>query len=203
VTIAIGCATTGPPLFAEKANYLGPMSVGSSYVYERRNSGSFGSDTHLRPTKALGEKTWQGQKLNASEAKDFTVLSEPSSGKWVAIVREDKTILSFDPPQGYTYPIWVGKTWTEAYRITNHITGKTSNVEIRFSVEAKEEIKVPAGTYKVFRVTWNYTDGTQEDTSWHSPELGIFIKYKSQRTAKHPMGPGVQYTELFSHDIRR
>jgi hypothetical protein len=74
-------------------------------------------------------------------------------------------------------------------------------VETKWNVEAREEIKVPAGTFKVFRVT--NSDPTTESTYWWSPELGIFIKSKSQRTAKHPLGPGVRESELISYDFKK
>jgi hypothetical protein len=201
VMFAAGCATTGAPFFATKADNPGPIPSGSSYVNERRDSGSFGSATVRQTFRALGEQTWQGRKVYASEGPEGTLLSEVPSLKWVAFVKEGKTLFSWDPPLGYNYPLWVGKTWTEVYRITNHVSGKTSTVEIRWNVEAKEEVKVPAGTFKVFRVT--NSDPTSESITWWSPELGIFVKFKSQRTEKHPLGPGVRETELISHDIRR
>jgi hypothetical protein len=121
--------------------------------------------------------------------------------KWIAFVKDGKPIVSNDPPLGWNYPIWVGKTYTEVYRITNHMSGQTITREILWSIEAKEEIKVPAGTFRVFRV--KNTDPTTESINWWSPDLGIFIKSKSVRTNKHPMGPGVQESELYSHTIRR
>ena len=198
---AVGCATTGPPFFAVRADNPGPIPAGSSYVSERRDSGSFGSATVRQTFRALGEQNWQGRKVYASEGPEGTVLSEVPSLKWVAFVKEGKTLFSWDPPLGYNYPLWVGKTWTEVYRITNHVSGKTSTVEIRWNVEAREEIKVPAGTFKVFRIT--NSDPTTEAITWWSPELGVFVKFKSQRTAKHPLGPGVRETELISYDIKR
>ena len=201
VMFAVGCATTGPPLFGAKGEHPGPMPEGSSYLVERRDSGSFGSGTYLLTYKSLGIQTWQGRKVTTSDSPEGTLLSDPTSMKWVAFVKGTTPLVSWDPPLGWSYPIWVGKTWTESYRVTNHGSGKTSNLEIRWNVEAKEEIKVPAGTFKVFRVT--NSDPTSESITWWSPELGTFVKSKSQRTAKHPMGPGVRETELISHDFKR
>ena len=201
VMFAVGCATTGPPFFAEKAYFPGFCPAGSTWGYERRDSGSFGSGIVQYTTKSLGEQTWQGRKVYAHEAPEATLLLEVPSSKFVAFVKGTKPLMSFDPPIGFDYPLWVGKTWTSSHLTTNHVSGKTSTVEMRWNVEAKEEIKVPAGTFKVFRVT--NTDPTTENTNWWSPELGIFIKTKSQRTEKHPMGPGVRETQLISYDIKK
>ena len=201
VMFAVGCATTGPPFFAAKADNPGPHPAGSTWTTERRDSGSFGSGTVRLTTKSLGEQTWQGRKVNALEGPEGTLLQELPSLKWVAFVKGTTPLVSWDPPLGWSYPIWVGKTWTESYRVTNHGSGKTSNLEIRWNVEAKEKIKVPAGTFKVFRIT--SSSGDTETINWWSPEVGTFVKSKSQRTAKHPMGPGVRETELISHDFKR
>ena len=203
VMVAVGCATTGPPLFGAKGYSPGPAQAGSSWTVERRDSGSFGSGTYLITTKSLGEQTWQGRKVYAYEGPEGTLLLDASTTKWVAFVKAGKPIISNDPPLGWNFPIWVGKTYTETYRVTNHISGKTSTREVRWNVEAKEEIKVPAGTFTVFRITNTDTNGSSETTNWWSPEVGTFIKSKSQRTAKHPMGPGTQETELISYDIKR
>jgi len=201
VMFTVSCATTGPPFFAEKAYFPGFCPAGSTWGYERRDSGSFGSGILQYTTKSLGEQTWQGRKVYAHEAPEATLLLEVPSSKFVAFVKGTKPLMSFDPPIGFDYPLWVGKTWTSSHLTTNHVSGKTSTVEMRWNVEAKEEIKVPAGTFKVFRVT--NTDPTTENTNWWSPELGIFIKTKSQRTEKHPMGPGVRETQLISYDIKK
>jgi hypothetical protein len=201
VALAVGCATTGPPFFAEKADYPGPMPTGSTWTTERRDSGSFGSKTVQNTTKSLGEQTWQGRKVYAYEGPEGTLLLEAPSSKFVAFVKGSNPLFSYDPPLGFTYPLWVGKTWTETYRVTNHMSGTTTTREIRWSVEAKEEIKVPAGTFKVWRVS--NIDPTTESTNWWSAELGIFIKSKTQRTANHPNGPGVQETQLISYEIKK
>ena len=201
VMFAVGCATTGPPFFAEKVDFPGFRPVGSTTTAERRDSGSFGTGTVQQTTKSLGEQTWQGRKVYAYEGQEGMVLLEIPSSKFVAFVKGTTPLISFDPPMGFDYPLWVGKNWTTTNRITNHGTGKTSTVETQWNVEAKEEIKVPAGTFKVFRVTG--TDPTTENTYWWGRELGIHIKTKSQRTVKHPLGPGVRETELISYDIKR
>jgi hypothetical protein len=199
LAFAVGCATTGPPLFGAKADRPGLLPAGSSWVYERRDSGSFGSGTYLITTKSLGEQTWQGKKVYAYESPENTILLEATSNKWVAVVKGTTPLQIMDPPLGWDYPIWVGKSWTQVYNFK--FPKQTATSETRWKVEAREEIKVPAGTFKVFRVT--YSDTWSELIMWWSPEFGIWIKSKSQRNAKSTFGPGVREAELYSYDFKK
>jgi hypothetical protein len=38
-----------------------------------------------------------------------------------------------------------------------------------------------------------------DNVSWYSPELGIFVKQMNRRTDKHPQGAGTQNVELVSY----
>jgi hypothetical protein len=184
-----------------KAYHPGPVPTGSSWVMERRDSGSFGSSTVQQTYRSLGEQTWQGKKVYAYDGPESTLLSELPSMKRVAYVKETTPLFSYDPPLGHSYPLWVGKIWEENNQITFHKMGATFGVLTKWKVEAQEEIKVPAGTFKVFRVI--RSDIGQEDTDWWSPDLGISIKYKIQRNAGHPNGPGVRELELISYDFKK
>ena len=97
--------------------------------------------------------------------------------------------------------MWVGKTWTLDWILIVHSSGQKIPVNSRWTVEAKEKIKVPAGTFEVFRVS--YGDPGTDILSWWSPELGINVKRREQRNGFHYIGPGVRETELISHTIRR
>jgi hypothetical protein len=70
------------------------------------------------------------------------------------------------------------------------------------TVEAFEEVTVPAGTFKAFRVRASNNMGEQS-VNWLSPELGLFVKGRTERTAEHPAGAGVREMELKTVDVRR
>ena len=203
LAFAVGCAGTGSILSIEKADNPGPVPAGSSWVQERRDSGSFGSGTLRQTWKSLGEQTWQGRKVYAYayDNPEGTRLSDVQSLKLVAYVKGTSPLVTYDPPVGWDYPLYVGKNQTQTYQMTLHESGQSLNFQGTFSVEAKEEIKVPAGTFKVFRIVFS-SPGTNE-IYWWSPELGINVKYKSVRTEEHYAGPGVRETELISYDIKR
>lgn len=202
VMFATGYATATPPPGAPRAD--GPVIhlPGSSWVIAVRASGSLGSEDGEQTIRARGEQTWQGRKVYAYEGQEETSLVEFPSRGVVARLRGSTPLESWDPPNGWNWPIWVGKSWTNHFRITNHRTGQTGNVvQGTWKVEAHEDIKVPAGTFRVFRVS--YHDVNAEHLHWWSPELGISVKLKWQRTVRHLAGPGTREWELVSHDIRK
>ena len=136
VAFIVGCATTGPPLFGANGYHPGPVPTGSSWVMERRDSGSFGSSTVQQTYRSLGEQTWQGKKVYAYDGPESMLLSELPSMKRVAYVKGTTPLFSYDPPLGHSYPLWVGKTWEEINQITFHRMGSTFGVLTKWKVEA-------------------------------------------------------------------
>jgi predicted transcriptional regulator YdeE len=67
------------------------------------------------------------------------------------------------------------------------------------TVEAYEEVTVPAGTYMTFKVKTSNTLG-DENVQWWNPDLGLFVKSKLTRTSKSAQGPGTRETELVSYN---
>ncbi len=157
------------------------VPAGSTWVNAIRESGSFGAATGERLNRSRGEQVWQGRKLHAYEGQESTILMEIPTARWVARVRGSTPLESWEPALGWQWPIWVGKSWTENFRYTNHQRGGTSSVQGWFKVEAFEDVKVPAGSFKAFRIS--YSDGSTENVSWWSPENGIVVKSGSAAVA--------------------
>jgi hypothetical protein len=67
-------------------------------------------------------------------------------------------------------------------------------------VEAYEDVKTPAGTFKAFRIVLG--DQSLRTTQWYSPELGLFIKTRTERLAGFFAGPGMREIELVSYDFK-
>lgn len=197
VLLAGGCAVVEP-----KAERYQPPAVGSSWTVSQRSTGSYGKDAQFQVTR--GEATWEGKSAIAlSSSLGTTTMATPDAGRWMAVVGKDgKPILGWDPPVGWEYPLSVGKTWTTSYRITNHVTKRTTPYDLSCKVESYGDVTVPAGTFKAFKIACTTTIGTEE-TFWNSPELGIFVKTSLRRSDSSPFGPGTQDSELVSHEIKR
>jgi hypothetical protein len=190
-----GCASMAP----KGERYVAPP-LGTTWVTARRDTGSYGSGS-VQSTSRRGERMWQGKQMIAFEGPELTILASPN-GDWVSQVRGDTPVLTWDPPLSWDWPLEVGKTWTRKHTVTIHATKQTLPYEAKGKVEAYEDVTVPAGTFKVFRVSYSDTLGN-ENMNWFSPDLGIYVKTSLRRTPKHPAGAGTRETELVSQTIKK
>jgi hypothetical protein len=76
-------------------------AANSSWTYERHDTGSFGKGTAYATSRTLGERTWQGRKVLATETAQGIRLSDPATGDWLAMVKGDMTLLTWEPSLGY------------------------------------------------------------------------------------------------------
>lgn len=187
----------GCGLMAPKAERYVAPPVGTNWVSERRDTGSYGSGT-VRTQGKRGERMWQGTQVVTFEAPMGTIFAMPS-GAWIGIFKGDTPLITWDPPANWDYPLEVGKTWTKSQRMTIHAAKRTMAYQQTQKVEAYENVTVPAGTYKTFKVSTSSTLG-DENVVWFSPELGIFVKQSLRRTARHSAGPGTREIELISYN---
>jgi hypothetical protein len=190
-----GCASMAP----KGERYVAPP-LGATWVTARQDTGSYGSGS-ARVSGKRGERMWQGKQMITFEGPELTLLAYPT-GDWVSQVRGDTPVLTWDPPLSWNWPLEVGKTWTKKHSVTIHATQRTIPYEATSKVEAYEDVTVPAGTFKVFRVSYSDTLGN-ENVNWFSPDLGIYVKTSLKRTAKHPAGAGTRETELVSQTIKK
>jgi len=191
-----GCGLMAPkamPVFA---------SEGSSWTFNYRATGSFGSVTEQRKVVVLPNQNWEGRTVRALEGKDFTTLSNLATGGWIAQVKGTRPLMSWNPPLDWEWPLAVGKTWTRKQSATIHATKQTIDYEVTWVVESYEDVTVPAGTFKAFKIKYSDTLGT-ENISWWSQQIPGFAKTKSIRTSKHRAGAGTIDTELVSYSPGR
>jgi hypothetical protein len=190
-----GCATVPPR--AER--YVAPPS-GSTWVNARVDTGSYGSSsTQLSMTR--GERVWQGSDVITFETAEITLLTSPALD-YIAQVKDDKVLVSWEPPYNLDWPLQVGKTSKRSYRMTVHAANRTVSYELVQKVEAYESVTTPAGTFKVFRVSSSDTLGN-ENVDWISTDLGIFVKRSLRRTEKHAQGPGTREMQIVSISIKQ
>jgi hypothetical protein len=193
--VAGGCAMLEPK--AER--YVAPP-VGSTWTQAQRNTGSYGTGTAQVPYKR-GERMWEGKLMGTIESPQQVILAT-ADGSWATILSADgKPILSYDPPLGYDFPLVVGKTWTKSYKMTVHAKNQAFPFDGTYKVEAYEDVTVPAGTFKAFRIS--FSSNGARDTYWFAPELGIFAKQVLTRTDKSGYGPGRREVELVSQSIKK
>ena len=192
-----GCAVTEPKV-------QGPvyLPIGSSWTSTQSNTGSYGKGRVTLSSKVTGDRDWQGRKVRVIEGSQTSVLLDSVSSNWVTLLSKGKPVLSWDPPIGWDYPLAVGNTWSTKHRLTIHAAKRTVPLEVKWNVEAYEEVTVPAGNFNTFRI--RSTDNLGNDNvTWWSPEIGLFIKRIQTRTSKSRSGPGTRESELVSQTIRK
>lgn len=204
VLLIAGCAPVAPPPGVPKADLIVPP-VGSTWVIADKNTGSYGSASGRLTIRRLDDQMWQGRKVRAYSDGAVILYVDAETAGWVARVRETTKapVESYDPPLGFDWPLWVGKSWVRTYRYTDHERGRTfDGVQTWYKVEAYEDVTIPVGTLKAFRVSWD-SGGFVFGVFWWNAELGLTIKSRSERTIRSYLGPGTRETDLVSYDIKR
>ncbi len=197
---AVALLSAGCGMMAHKQERYVAPAVGTTYTNLRRDTGSYGSATVQLPGKYLGVQTWRGQRVHAYESPEQTLIATTDDSiAFIALVKGDSPILTWEPPVEWQYPLKVGKSWTRKYNMTIHAAKQTFAVEDAQTIEAYEDLTVPAGTFKAWRV--RTTDNLGNDNvQWYAPELGIFAKQSLRRTANNAAGPGTREIEVISYN---
>ena len=189
-----GCAMMQPKV----EGYVAPP-VGSSWTQSNRNTGSYGPSGTSQIARA--ERTWEGKPVIAFIGARGAFLMDPEGGDVAFVGQDDKPLLRWEPHQNWDWPLQVGKTFTRDYRL---IVGADRTIPYTrtCAVKSVEDVSVPAGTFKAWKVECSNTLGV-EDSLWFSPELGIFVKSSSKRSAANPFGAGTQEMELVSQTVKK
>jgi hypothetical protein len=143
----------------------------------------------------MGQVTFGGKSHIAFHNGPMTLVARPD-GAWVALLGADgKPVTSWDPPTSFEWPMYVGYAWKSSFKVVNHANNRTVAVNAHYVVEAFEDVTVPAGTFKAYRVRMTSDQG-DDNTWWFCPDNGLFVKQKLVRTASSPSGPGIREGEL-------
>jgi hypothetical protein len=192
-----GCAA--PPR-AEGGRVDQPID--SVLVRTQKDTGSFGSGQTTTTATRMAPRMWKGQQVAVfANNPGPTLYQLPPNGSFIGLFNGETPVMTFDPPAGYQWPLEVGKSWTAKYNMVLHQNNRVIPVEAKSTVEAYEDVTMPAGTFKTFRVRTSDNQGN-ENVNWFSPELGVFVKQKLTRTAASPSGPGTRETELVRQTIK-
>ena len=195
--LAGGCASA-PPV-AEKM-MVPPM--GTVVTFHRKSSGSLGNfDGQVVWT--YSPATWQGQPMISFGSPQAGVsLHEPGTFGMVAGLNPaGQPQYSFDPPMDYQWPLVVGQGWSSKFTVTMLPSGQKVPMMVDFKVQAWEDVTVPAGTFKAYKMTWS-NDLGEVETRWLNPMEGLAtIKRHVERPASHPQGAGVLDAVLLSRAL--
>ena len=192
--LSAGCVSTPP-----QALQMTPMPHGSVTVFQRNSSGSFGT-LQGEVAWTQGRATWRG--------RDVVMFSSPVAGASLhegagmatvaTLAPSGAPYHSYDPPLDLRWPLKVGERWTSVHMVYDHMQNRSSPLIIQWQVDGWGDVRVPAGTYKAYQVSW-ITSLDERETRWISPELGLgIVKRHVERSPAHPQGAGVLDAELIS-----
>lgn len=201
-SLVVAMFASGCAMFEPRAEAYAPPPVGSSWTQSYRNTGSYGKDEQRQFTRIEG--TWQGKNAVALKMSNgATIMLDPENGGWMAIVAPNgKPVLSWEPPIGWQYPLYVGRSWTISHRQTAHAANRVTTFDWTCKVEGYGDVSVPAGTFKAFEIACSSTTGNN-DRYWYSPDVSLFVKTSFTRTASNRAGPGTQQGELVSQTVKK
>jgi len=196
---AVPLAAANGPSAAPIAEKMVVPPMGTVLTYHRKSSGSLGSfDGQVVWTFA--QSTWQGRPAIAFGSPQAGVsLHDPANFDLLGGLNPaGQPAFAYDPPLGLGWPLEVGKTWRTNVTQTRLPSGEKTPLTIDYKVEAWEDVTVPAGSFKAYRVSWRNNLGETE-VRWLNPMEGLAtIKRQVERPATHPMGAGVLQAELLS-----
>jgi hypothetical protein len=136
--------------------------------------------------------------LHVSACRDLLNYYEGKDGNYVKTTDRDGRVRQELTPfwPALSHPLWVGKSWRARFNGLRTFQSASnfrwaSDVHVR--VTAYEEIQVPAGTFKTFRIDLEdngtpagmsvaggpATTFVYHTTVWWAPEAGTFVKQVS------------------------
>jgi hypothetical protein len=192
-TALMTVADAGPACRADAPDWPSP---GSFWVLARTATGSFGAGSTSVTVHLLGERTWRGRQaivlregpLSTYFDRHYRLLGSDHAGTTVAVYEP------FEPL--FTWPLLVGREWTGEYYVRNVAGHPARLTRSTYRAEAFEEIRLPAGRFVAFRIRRD--DATETIVRWWSPDLGLTIKTRRERTSLHLLGSGILTEELLS-----
>jgi hypothetical protein len=193
VAAVAGCAS-GPP---KAERYIAPP-VGASWKVQVSSTGSFGNASRAEQQVSMRDVMVEGKPYHRFDTGNGATLQNDSVGLFMVLGPGDRPVMRYDPPLGYEFPLEVGKTWTQDIALT---VGGTTKLPLKaqWKVEAYEDVSVPAGTFKAWRIVFTDNFGFKQ-TTWSMPETaGVYAKRINERPSTHPQGgAGTQVIELLT-----
>ena len=128
---------------------------------------------------------------------------------YAACLQGGKPPAAVSPNDGrFQWPLEVGKRWRADYQWIDKVVRPdwSGGGWQEFAVVAWEEVTVPAGTFKTYRLTrtngdWE-TEKDEEYIIWYAPEPQMIVKVIATRSAENGQGAADLSWELASYDVK-
>jgi hypothetical protein len=190
--LSAGCAGSGESRtvhLAERPTW----TMEDSWTY--RGRGPAGPYTLTR--KVLRAGVFEGREAYEIQAGPARYWYTHQLG-YLAKMSGDRTVRRAVPPEDWQWPLQVGKSWSATVTWVD-----SGEQERRFvltgvwAVEAYEEVKTAAGTFKAFKVSRREIESGASQEFWYSPAVKGWIKLRGTDTAD-----GTYEEELTAYTVR-
>ena len=142
-----------PPSGAVVAEAAYP-AVGKKWRIRVSQSTAFASTTGEREVTAA-MVDYEGRQAYAIVSPRTTSIMNPANYNTMFITRDGQSARKNTPDNGdFSWPLWVGKAWTSTYFYNDFKLGRVFQISATIKVAAYEDITVPAGTFKAFRLEY-------------------------------------------------
>ncbi|MBI2016659.1 MAG: CHAT domain-containing protein [Candidatus Rokubacteria bacterium] len=190
-----GCATSAPGPGASRADLAFP-APGTHWITRSANqAGQQWTTTWV----VLDEGEWGGRPVYRVSDQVDVLVYDKATRNWMATLRWDDERFVADPHTGtFQWPLEVGRVWESRYAYHDHQRGRSfRNVRFTWQVEAREEVRTPAGRFQAFRLRGR--NPFSETEIWYAPGLALIVKEVQERFVGHSLGPGRVTTELLRY----
>jgi hypothetical protein len=143
---------------------------------------------------------YDNKPVHRVRAGPATIMHDKNTGNPIASFRLGKESTSTIPHDGtLDWPLFVGKSWTATYTYNNRLQGMSVGpIHVQFKVTAYEDITVPAGTWKAFKLE-SETSNNVVSTLWYVPEINLFVKKITETQLGHPLGRSKTLFEIIEY----
>lgn len=150
----------------------------------------------LTVSRVLDADTYHGRPVFRVSDGQQTHFYDRATRSFVATLSGATERLSVTPDWGnFRWPLAVGNSWQATYALRDNQYGVQYNrVVSRWQVTALEEVRVPAGAFRAFRLEGH--GGTRSQVVWYAPEMRLIVKAVEERGPRDRAGPGRVVTEL-------
>lgn len=176
-----GCGATVAPSplgiqLPDAATVSAPLPVwgpGDSWTFDGRNE----RGQYTYRLSVTGEEAFEGEPAYKAQTQSYTYWYAKRTLGFLARAKGGTVVRRIKPASGFEWPLAVGKTWVRDAEFTDTESGsqRYTYTDV-WKVEGYEEVKVPAGTFKAFKVVRKTGNAFTE--YWYSPQVKYHVKMR-------------------------
>ncbi|MCW9057664.1 MAG: hypothetical protein OQL11_02145 [Gammaproteobacteria bacterium] len=169
ILLAFCLLVAGLAAQAEEEVTVGFPKAGTRLVFDR----TLGDERETITWIVIDETAHRGRTVLRLISDAGFEFYDAETKSWVATMLHDR-LQEVSPHNGQlSSPLWVGKSW-EARFLYRRRDGSQTEQHRTWTVEARETVSVPAGSFDCFRIRSQGEALTI--TLWYAPELDFYVR---------------------------